>query len=392
MRFCDLSLVKKCCLAFCLGMIFQHSSFGQCAGNMATRSYDTSLATSSFGMFNLSFPKWSPDSGLLVSVKLTAEVSSQYGFTLRNADAQPATYQLTVGQMDQFMSDQLPFPFTNLTTQVIGSYPLDPGQSVTKAPFAFLDKHISSDSITAVAPFLGTGADRVNINYTSFTYTNLSTYNNATYYYGATISNTIKFSIQYLYCKAPGLLATNLTLWTARLQDSRRVDLDWSAVNEVAGRKYTVQRSSDGKQFTGIASLPAVANDELQDYTWSDQLADGSSGSYYYRLLIDDNGSLSYSAIRQVTLATGNLGLRVYPNPAADFINLAPGEGGATGDWQVDILSANGSLIQRETYLQASTMRVTFRTRLSAGTYFIRALDLRGQKRFTSSFIVVGRN
>jgi hypothetical protein len=377
------------CLALCCSLILQTSSFGQCTNNLGTRTYDTSLTSNGFNIFSLSFPKWSPDSGLLVSVKMAAEVNSQYAFTLRNADIQTATYQLSVGQEDLF-SGPLPTPFTNITPpQLIGSYPLLPGQTVTQGPFPFLDKHVSSDSITAVAPFLGGGT--VDISYMSFTYTNLSTINNATYYYGATIANTMRFSLQYLYCKSSVVLASNLTRWTAELETPRTVRLEWSAVNEVPGRFYQVQRSSDGVSFSDVATVAARSDNPAQDYAWSDILPDGSAGNFYYRLKMDDDSSVSYSALRKVSLSIDLQRLKVYPNPAVDFININPGQA-AAGNWQVDILSANGSLIQRETFWQARTMHLSFRAKMSAGTYFVRALDLRGQKNFTSSFIVTESN
>ena len=389
MNDCGLSFLKKACLALCLGMILQQTSVGQCNNNLATRTYDTSLVSNGFNIFSLSFPKWSPDSGLLVSVKMAAEVSSQYGFTLRNADAQPATFQLTIGQQDQFVSPQMLAPFTSIYPQQIGSYPLSAGESTTQAPFTFLDKHVASDSITAVAPFLGTG--QVSINYMAFTYTILSTINNATYYYGASISNKMRFSLQYLYCKGGGVLATNLTRWSALVQNSRTVQLDWSVVNETPNRQYHIQRSSDGQSFTTIHTLPAMGAATAQDYTWTDQLPDGASSNYYYRLEMIDNGSTLYSTVRQVTLPAEGRGIQVYPNPATGFINLATGQETA-GDWQIDILSATGSLIQRETAIQARTIHLNFHRKMSAGTYFVRARNLREQKSFATSFIVTGEN
>ncbi|HEY4289497.1 MAG TPA: T9SS type A sorting domain-containing protein [Puia sp.] len=376
-------------MVLCLWSFLQTTSLAQCTNNLGTRTYDTSLVSNGFNIFSLSFPKWSPDSGLLVSVKMAAEVSSQYAFTLKNADIQTATYQLSVGQEDLF-SSSLMTPFTNITPpQLIGSYPLLPGQTITQGPFTFLDKHVSSDSITTVAPFLGGG--NVDISYMSFTYTNLSTINNATYYYGATIANTMRFTLQYQYCKGDITLATNLTRWAAELQAPRTARLEWSAAGEVPGRWYHVERSSDGVSFTDIGSVPATADNLSQDYDWSDPLPEGSSGNFYYRLKMDDGGSFSYSAVRQISVTSDRQILRVYPNPAADFIEINPGQATA-GNWQVEILSANGSLIQRETFRQARIMHLPFKARMSAGTYFVRVLDLRGQKGFTSSFIVIGAN
>ena len=184
---------------------------------------------------------------------------------------------------------------------------------------------------------------------------------------------------------------TNLTRWSAELQAPRTARLEWSAVNEVPGRWYYIQRSSDGVSFTDIASLPAKGDNLSQDYAWSDPLPEGSAGNFYYRLRMDDEGSLLYSSVRQINLAADLHGLRIHPNPAVDYININPGQATAS-NWQVEILSANGSLIQRETFSQAQTMHLSFRTRMSAGTYFVRALDLRGQKSLTGSFIVAGTN
>jgi hypothetical protein len=147
-----------------------------------------------------------------------------------------------------------------------------------------------------------------------------------------------------------------------------------------------VQRSSDGRNFTTITTLAATADGNSADYTYTDQLPDGSSGNYYYRLQMIDKGELSWSTIQKITIDAAGNGLHIYPNPATDHIDIATGTAG--GDWQVDILSVSGSLIQENTFLQSSFLHLPFRSHLSAGTYFVRATDLRGQKVLVSSFIV----
>lgn len=376
----------KAGLVVCLAAILQSGASAQCANNLGTRTYDTTFSGSSYNALSMNFPMWNPDSGLLVSVKLSSEVSSQYSFMLGNVDTHPTTFLLQIGQQEQFSSPQLTSTFTgNYPPQLIGTYPLLPGQTISKAPFTFLDKHVTSDSITGVGPFLGVG--QVSVSYTSFTYTTLSSFPSSYYSYGADIYNTMHFSLQYLYCKSSGgTLATNLTRWTAVLQKPRTVQLEWSAVNEASGRVYHIQRSTDGKSFGDIATLPA-RNDNNPDYSWPDVLPDGSAGKFYYRLMVDDQGAISYSSVQQVSIEGDTRSVSVYPNPTTDFITVQPG---STGSWQVDILSADGSLVQRETFLQTNSMRVNFRTRMSAGTYFVRAFDLRGQRNFTTSFIVSG--
>lgn len=393
MRNCNLSFLLKVGLALCIGMILHRSLFAQCSSGFSTHTYDTTLSSTGFGLYTISAPQWSPDSGTLVSVKLSAVVSSKYGFTLRNADIQTATYSLTLGQDDQITGSALSSPYSNVMSQFVNTYPLTSGQSVTQDPFPFLDNHISSDSITNVAPFLGFG--QVTLNYMSFTYTNLSTVNNATYYYSANISNNIHFSVTYTYCSGGNvILAANLTRFTAQLSAPHAAELSWAAVNETANRSYDVQRSTDGKTFQTIKTIAAQGNESGADYDDIDNLADTISGNIFYRLQIHDQDKLSWSPVQQVDVAAATMAVpqsfRIFPNPATNYINLNTGEG--ANDWQVEIFAANGSPVQRTTVLQSSVIYIPFSTKLSAGTYFVKLTGLKGQKSLTSSFLVISGN
>jgi hypothetical protein len=379
---------RKVGLVLLAGLILGQAVRAQCVGNLATRAYDTALTSNGFGVFNLNFPQFSPDSGTLVSVKLLARVNSLYGFTLRNADTLAETYSLTVGEQDEFSGSPLPAPYTHVTSLPIGNYPLTPGQSITQAPVDFLNNNLSSDSVTAVSSFLGSGL--VNLRYQAFTFTNLSTINNAAYYYSAGISNTLTFSLQYLYCRSGALLATDLSGWSAIPVGPRNVQLNWAAANETTGREYIIQRGNDTHAFTNIATLPATADGSTAYYGFPDELPEDAGSNWYYRLqVLDATGQVSYSSIKEVSLTPGGKGLQVYPNPATDFINLVPDLPEAT-DWQVDIYAADGSLVQRSAVMQTRTMLINFSNKLSAGTYFVRALDLRGQRTISATFIVLG--
>ena len=57
-------------MVLCVGLFLQTTCSAQCTNNLGTRTYDTSLVSNGFNIFSLTFPKWSPDSGLLVSVKI----------------------------------------------------------------------------------------------------------------------------------------------------------------------------------------------------------------------------------------------------------------------------------------------------------------------------------
>jgi hypothetical protein len=367
-----------------MGMLFHGASIAQCANYMGLKTYDTILTNNGFGYYNLTFPQFSPDSGQLVSVKVAANVTSTYGFSLSNANSIPATYDLNIGQEDQ-ISAGYGSPYLNITPLYVGTFNLSPGQSQVNPPFPFLTNHISSDSITsAVGPFLGSGT--VNVNYVSFLYTNLWAYNNAAYYFSNAVTSTTKLSMQYLYCKIGVVLATDLTHFNATLTAPLTVKLDWSAVNETAGRQYEIQRSEDGRIFATIATVNSRGELSSADYTYDDILPKDATGNFFYRLQIHDQEKFTWSLLRQVAIESPGKSLRIYPNPATDHIDIATGT--PNSDWQVDIISAAGSLVQRGNFLQSNLLHLAFTTHLSAGTYFARITDLRAQRVSVSSFIV----
>lgn len=385
------NLLLKVGLALCIGFMARLQVKAQCSGNLATHTYDTAFASNGFGIYPINIPQWSPDSGLLVSVKLSASVNSQYGYTLRNAEGYPASYALTLGQWDQFTSPALSSPYSNVMSQYIDSFSLTPGQEVSNGPFAFLNNHVSSDSITGnVTPFLGPG--NVNLKYMSFTFTDLNSYNNATYYYSANIANTMHFTVSYLYCQDVSILAVNLSNWSAQLSAPQTALLKWTAENETTGRSYDIQRSGDGQNFLTIHTDAALTG-QTADYEFTDNLPGSSTGNWFYRLQIhEQGGSVSLSSVKEVSAGAGTVAntFVVYPNPSDTYINVNTGP--TAGDWEADVLAANGTVVQRNSFQQTGLLNIPFTTRLAAGEYFLRLTDLKAGKSYTRSFVVVHGN
>jgi hypothetical protein len=380
---------RHVCLLLLAGLTLAQSVTAQTGGPLGTRTYDTALTSDGFGIYHLQIPQFNPNLGTLVSIRISAMTNTMYGFTLRNADSISAIYALTVGVQDEFTGPALPATYSNVASQSLGDYPLGAGEQVTQSPVSLLQNHVSTDTITAVTSFLGTG--QVNLKYQAFTFTNLDGSNNAPYYYSAGIANTIAFSVEYLYQNA-AILPTDLTAWTAVPSGPRNVQLAWTAADEVAGRQYVIQRGNGDQGFQNIATLPATADGGTAQYQYPDELPlnsdNAAAGSWFYRLQIQDaTGQTSYSPIREVNLDGISRGVQIYPNPATDFINLVPDMADVT-DWEVDILSAAGTVVQRDVFMQSKLMTVNFRNRLAAGTYFVRAIDLRGQRSISATFLV----
>jgi hypothetical protein len=247
---------------------------------------------------------------------------------------------------------------------------------------------VSTDTVTSVTTFLGSG--HVSLSYQAFTFTNLNAANNASYYYNAGIANTMTFSVEYVY-NANSILPTDLTAWSAVAFGQRNVELSWTATNEQPGRQYVIQRAGDDNTFQNIATLPATADGNSAQYRYPDEVpisGDNQGNNWFYRLQIQDaTGLVTYSPIREVKLDASAAGVQIYPNPATNFINLVPDMTDVT-DWQVDILTVTGALVQRNVFMQSRIMTVNFANRMAAGTYFVRAVDLRGQRSISATFLV----
>ena len=383
------SYLKKAGLALCVGVILYFSSPAQCTNNMSARSYDTVLTGIGYGNYTLQFPKWNPDSGLLASVKINARVSVYYSFTLKNVDLMASTYSLWVGREDLINGAAMSNAYDNITEQKLGAFPLNPGSTLSQGPFAFLDNYNNTDSITAnTAGFLGTG--NLSLAYSPITYTTLRSNNNSSYSYTSAMLDTVHFSLTYTYCRGGAVLASQLTRFSAVLLDPTIVQLDWSVVNETAGRQYQVQRSRDGQHFAPLASIQAIDSDH-PDYTYKDNLPAGAAGKWYYRLQFNDPAGIAYSEIRQVLVTenTEGPGLSVYPNPATNFVDLIfdPGAGSGAG-WQVELYAADGSRVQRGIYPLTGSIHIDFSHKLTPGVYFLRATDLQGQQRFINRILI----
>lgn len=389
------SLIRKTiCVVLVGALAFGSTARAQGGGNLTTHTYDTALTSDGFGVFHLQVPQFNPDSGTLVSIHISALTNTMYGFTLRNPDSTAATYSLAVGIQDQFSGPALPATYSNVSTQSLGNFPLNAGQEVTQSPVSLLANHVSTDTVTSVTSFLGTG--HINLSYQAFTFTNLNAANNASYYYNAGIANTMTFSVQYQY-RSSAILPAALTAWTAVPFGPRNVQLNWAATDEAAGRQYVIQRSSDNHTFRDIATVPATADGNTALYHYPDELPpatnEGSGNeeagsNWYYRLQIQDaTGNVSYSPIREVKLDGSTVTAQIYPNPATSFINLVPDISDVT-DWQVDILSASGAVVQRNVFMQTRMMTVNFQNRLAAGTYIVHAIDLRGQRVISTTFLI----
>ncbi|MCX6316866.1 MAG: T9SS type A sorting domain-containing protein [Bacteroidetes bacterium] len=134
--------------------------------------------------------------------------------------------------------------------------------------------------------------------------------------------------------------------------------------SNVAG--YMIEKSSDGRNFTSIATISSKGNGE-NAYQFTDAVA--LIGKQYYRIRqTDQDGRYSYSSI--ITLSNQHIiTLAVYPNPAHDLLTIS----GAIAGTQITLTDISGRVLQQMNVTQqVFTLDIS---RYSNGVYLLTTSD-----------------
>jgi len=125
------------------------------------------------------------------------------------------------------------------------------------------------------------------------------------------------------------------------------INVNWKVANEINVAEYKVERSTDGKQFSAVATVMVTGNNSSGVYNWVDKKP--TTDNNFYRILsIDDNGKIQYSAVVEVVNAA-IASINVYPNPVVgNEIDLQMNNVPA-GIYQLRLINAVGQIIQTNT-------------------------------------------
>jgi hypothetical protein len=170
-------------------------------------------------------------------------------------------------------------------------------------------------------------------------------------------------------------LPIKLTSFTATTQYSN-VLLKWQTASESNTQYYLVQRSTNGTNFTNIASVNAKGNSTTTtNYTYTDGniISNINSPIIYYRLQsVDIDGKTQYSPVVSVATTTKKEGAIVLQNPVKNNIALQITSSTAQ---QASIIISNslGQVVSNTNYnlLQGTTSLNINSTNFSKGIYYV---------------------
>ncbi len=95
----------------------------------------------------------------------------------------------------------------------------------------------------------------------------------------------------------------------------KAIQLKWSTATEINNSYFTIERSSDGKEFAELGKVKGAGNSNyIRNYNFSDE--NPFEGINYYRVKQTDfDGQFSYTPVIAIRNRFENEKLKILPNP-----------------------------------------------------------------------------
>lgn len=173
---------------------------------------------------------------------------------------------------------------------------------------------------------------------------------NTTYYFrewGSTASN-LDIGMTYPSLLTAGVLPIKLSGFTVSRED-KRVKLEWSTASEQNNDRYEIQRSSDGKTWSTIASIKGQGTTAASNTykVYDDSPLSGLN--YYVIKQYDVNGHSYQSEVKILRMPDVKSIIFVSPNPSRSGINFSIVNRGAS-NVEATVTTMNGNIIHRELF------------------------------------------
>lgn len=147
------------------------------------------------------------------------------------------------------------------------------------------------------------------------------------------------------------------------------VDLKWSTASQENNDYFTIERSTDTKEWNEISTIEGAGTiNHLMNYTSIDEHPEPAIN--YYRLKQTDfNGDFTYSKIIAINNKS-NLenSIFLYPNPVKDELNIVTT---LSNIESISILNAVGAIVKTENYNEDSVNKMLDLTNFPSGNYLI---------------------
>ena len=158
--------------------------------------------------------------------------------------------------------------------------------------------------------------------------------------------------------------------FNAQVLSDCRVQLNWKTTNEDKVLWYVIERSSDGRSYTAIDSIPPVNN----SYTYTDRNVNGIRGKTFYRIVaVDMSGRKTFSSVLVLQVCGNQHGqINIYPTLIHGSFTISGLSPDQDQTIKVEVIDAVGKRIATEKLSPlVSTQTIYLQNRPVSGTYFV---------------------
>ncbi|ANI88725.1 hypothetical protein A9P82_05165 [Arachidicoccus ginsenosidimutans] len=155
--------------------------------------------------------------------------------------------------------------------------------------------------------------------------------------------------------------ATPITLSSFAVSKNKGALLQWTTASEINSSKFNIEKSTDGKSFTTIATVMAQNKLSGASYSYTDQTYTG--GTAYYKLAMEDiDGTIKESAVKSITREKPVSLKYTLIKDKVEFSNM-------TGNVEIRIINIAGTQVAHQ--IVSADMPSINVSDLPAGIYFI---------------------
>jgi len=157
--------------------------------------------------------------------------------------------------------------------------------------------------------------------------------------------------------------------------------LNWTGRSTDSVKKYWIQRSFNGNDFSDIAKVnPDQFSSE--NFQWADPFP-GSGNNFYRIKSIQNNGVISYSETIMAKMLPIGGNIQMFPNPARpDNMNLKM-EDQPKGRYQARLFNSNGQVVTQQSFNFAGgdgTQKLGNQGSVTPGVYHLQVIKPNGEK------------
>lgn len=158
-------------------------------------------------------------------------------------------------------------------------------------------------------------------------------------------------------------------------QQNKGVLLNWVTASETNNNYFSVERSTNAKDFIEIAKINGAENStHLVNYMWLDRTP--LAGISYYRLKQTDfDGKSAYSEIRAINFHSSENELFVSPNPSSGKFRISSIPCFASEKFNIELYSSSGQILFEDQILAGNNncfFEINFTEIIRKGVYMLK--------------------